>query len=234
MQDPGVLQSVLLGNESMSELGELAFLENERRTTRLRRQPQSLRACSPIQRSLHAGSGQWMTTSFKPLRKQGLDLRCSASCRCICHSILAKRLPEPMWKTFQLLFSKMKGELGLVFRCRRLDCRMRNRGRARVIVLHNSLLKRAIEASVLLHGFRIKLRFRVQRVVSESSDIVRFARMGDFESFKHHIRTGMATVFDATEDGWTTLHVQIPALFRHDLNWLTIAECRVPRPPRDS
>jgi len=206
MQDTDTFQYVLHGNEAMSGLGELAILEDASDLEHLPRLPETLQAYSAQQKDLVSKNGQWMTTSVKRFRRQGFDIRCSASCRCTCHSVIPKRILT-RWMTTQSASSKLKGELGLAFRCRRLDCRMRYRWRGRIIVLHNTLLSRAIETSILIHSFRIKLRFRVQLIVSESSDIVRFARNGDFEAFRHHIRTGRATVFDVTDEGWTVLHV---------------------------
>ncbi|KAH0537440.1 hypothetical protein FGG08_005748 [Glutinoglossum americanum] len=85
-------------------------------------------------------------------------------------------------------------------------CRLRNTGRTRIIVLHANLLKRAIELTILLRGFKPKAQPRVYPIISESSDLVRYANLGDFHALKNLIITKQATGFEATEDNWTLLH----------------------------
>jgi hypothetical protein len=208
MQDPSNLQYINEAVDAMSEQPELAFSTTvETTSTHEHSSGPNVAARLPRQRMFRAGRGHWLSTSFKPSYKQALDGRCSASCRCKCHSTTPKHLPKSLQRLSRQLFPAVEGETILACKCNRLDCRMRNVGRTRIIILHSHLLKRAIEASFLMNGFRLRVRLQSHPVVSESSDIVRFARMGDFESLARMIRTGQASIFDATEDGWTILHV---------------------------
>jgi hypothetical protein len=213
MQEPGTLSYVLHANEAMSGLAELAFLQNDAALSKVDHGSSSPRDGVPAPRAFHPGRGQWMAATLSHSSKTACQIRCPLSCRCKCHSMLAKLLPATMRKTLKRLFPTLGGEPRLVQRCNRLDCRLRNAGRTRIIVLHITLLRRAIETCILLRGFRFKIQPQFHPVVSESSDIVRFARIGELDAFKNLINTKQDSPLASTEDGWTLLHVRTSIIF---------------------
>lgn len=214
LQDPAILSYVQHDNEVMSGQAELAFLQNNTTLSSPELDSSASRDRVPAPRVSRQGHGKWIASTLNFSSRQTYLTRCSASCRCACHSILAKSLPKSLCGTFTRLFPKLSGEPRLVHRCNRLDCRLRNASRTRIIVLYTTFLKWAIEASILSHGFKFKIKPRIHPVVPETSDIIRVTQMGDLDAFRNLILvTKQATIFDATDDNWTLLHVRISILF---------------------
>jgi hypothetical protein len=214
LQDPATVSYVQHDSEVMSGHAELAFLQNDTALSNLEHDSSALRDRVPAPHVSRPRRGEWIATTLDHSSRQIYQTRCSVSCRCTCHSTLAKRLPKSLWRTFTHLFPALAGEPRLIQRCNRLDCHLRNASRTRIIVLHSTLLKLAIEASIFFRGFKFRIQPRVHPVVSETSDIVRFAKMGDFRAFTDLINAKRATVFDATDDNWTLLHVRMSIISR--------------------
>jgi hypothetical protein len=214
MQDRGALNHFQQANEVMSGQAELAFLQDDAAIFNASHDSSSAENIALTPKLSRSRYLDQRTSSFNFSSKQISWGMCSVYCRCKCHSMPARQFPTLLQKLLKSLFPTLRGKPSLVHSCNVFNCRRRNAGRARIIVLHAMLLKRAITLSTLSQGFKIKVHLRIHPIVPDSSDIIRFSEAGDFPRLEKLIRTGQATVFDTSSDGWTPLHVRVRVLLK--------------------
>ena len=58
------------------------------------------------------------------------------------------------------------------------------------------------------HSVKVRHHLNTFHMVSEYSDVMRYAKQGDLDSLKAAIQSGNATLWDTAPDGWSLLHVR--------------------------
>jgi len=131
-------------------------------------------------------------------------------CRCKCHIGAVCSWPRKLHHRLELLFGFSDHLPTFVRRCSKPSCRAARLERGELTyIITSKLLKKFIFLSISKTSRDQKLRmcFRVERLVPEGFDSVRCAATGDLERLKTLIAAGLATPRDTTLDGWSLLHV---------------------------
>ena len=136
--------------------------------------------------------------------------RCENGCKCMCHKTSMFPLPFNFRRAFRRLFPSIADDPVLVRRCTAADCRALQSGLRRVfVVVHKAFVSRAIVLAAISRGLRIKLQIKNYPLVPATSDVFRFADIGNLDGMKKLFNAGLATPRDIAPDGWTLLHVSI-------------------------
>jgi len=134
--------------------------------------------------------------------------RCEKGCKCRCHQASRFPLPSSFCRAFRRVFPRITEDPVLVRRCTKADCRALQSGLRRLfVVVHKSILSRAIVLAAISRGLRIKLQIKSYPLVPFTSDVMRFAHIGNLDGIKKLFSAGLATARDSTPDGWSLLHV---------------------------
>lgn len=136
--------------------------------------------------------------------------RCENGCKCRCHKTSLFPLPFNFCRAFRRLFPSIVDDPVLVRRCTKADCRALQSSLRRVfVVVHKAFVSRAIVLAAISRGLRIKLQIKSYPLVPETSDVMRFAQVGNLDGMQRLFSAGLATARDTALDGWTLLHVSI-------------------------
>ena len=138
---------------------------------------------------------------------------CQAKCKCQCHVSRPKQCPQGLRQRFRQLFPNAKVDPALVPRCSRLECRKNTTRQGRILVLCSGFVHRAIMISTISRGLKIKSHLKFYRTVRQSSEIIRYIQLADFDGVKRMILGRQAHPDDIGDDGWSLLHVRIYVLY---------------------
>ena len=137
---------------------------------------------------------------------------CPSNCSCTCHKFHTFRSPPLFNLVIGDLFVGYSGNpsRGTFQRCTEVNCLSHTTFRATVHYIFPAwFLAKAIVARVTIQSLgEIRAALEVQRIVPDSSEILRFARLNDVDGVKQLYRNGLASPHDRGPEGITALNVR--------------------------
>lgn len=116
---------------------------------------------------------------------------CRYDCYCDCHrwdsaSQYARRGAKPL--------------------CTDLTCQAASSTQEQAAVNTSKFFRKALSQIMASKSIKVRYDLATFRMVAEGSDAVRFVKHGNLDGLKSSLRSGDATLYDTTPDGWSLLH----------------------------